>query len=157
RAVANAAKSAGQELAIEDLAVMDNGLTNQSDPEKHQRFESNRLRGRAEVKLIWLPMSRDRLRLCWDVVLTTRSKGEMFRILVDTQTGAVLVRHCLTEHISDASYRVFTSDSPSPMSPGLSAPGSTQPSYVPSTLVTLAAFDTNASPNGWIDDGVTET
>src|SRR5256885_12920493 len=34
---------------------------------------------------------------------------------------------------------------------------SAQPMQVPPILVTLSALDTNASPNGWIDDGVNET
>src|SRR5204863_2045096 len=65
--------------------------------------------------------------------------------------------HSLTDYISDASYRVFTSDSPSPFSPGNATPVATQPPLVPRTLVTIAALNTNASPNGWIDDGVNET
>ena len=48
----------------------------------------------------------------------SRARGEMFRVLVDAQTGEVLLRRCLTSYLSDASYRVFTSDSPSPFSPG---------------------------------------
>jgi hypothetical protein len=81
----------------------------------------------------------------------------MFRMLVDAQTGEIWVRQCLTAYISNASYRVYTSDSPSPFSPGLSSPGSYQPMLVAPLLVTLPALDTNASPSGWIDDGVNET
>src|SRR5262249_44306381 len=52
---------------------------------------------------------------------------------------------------------VFTSDSPSPFSPGFSTPNSSQPPLVSRSLVTLPALDTNASPSGWIADGDNET
>ena len=75
-------------------------------------------------------MDAEKLRLCWDVILTSRARGEMFRVLVDAQTGEVLVRRCLTQYISDATYACFTSDSPSPFSPGHPTPQSTQPPLV---------------------------
>jgi len=76
---------------------------------------------------------------------------------VDAQTGEVTVRHCLTNYISDATYRVFTSDSPSPFSPGHATPLTNQPPLVARILVTLQALNTNASPLGWINDGGNET
>ena len=79
-------------------------------------------------------------------------RGETFRELIDSQTGEVLVRRCLTEYISDASYRVFGSDSPSPFSPGWPTPNSGQPATASRTLVVTSAVDAVASPNGWIDD-----
>ena len=81
----------------------------------------------------------------------------MFRVLVDAATGEALVRRCLTTDISDATYRVYTSDSPTPFSPGYPSPTSALPPLVARSLVTWPAFDVNASPNGWIDDGVNET
>ncbi len=46
----------------------------------------------------------EKLRLCWEVILTSHARGEMFRVLVDAQSGEVRVRHCLTQYISDATY-----------------------------------------------------
>lgn len=66
----------------------------------------------------------------------------------------MLLRRCLTDHVSDATYRVFTSDSPSPFSPGHPVPLTNQPPRVSRELLTFSALNTNASPNGWIDDGV---
>ena len=158
RALIIAAANVGQEITGDVKPIAAKGsLIATSDPQKHQRFIGKGLKGDAQAKLIWLPMGKSRLSLCWDVVLTTANNGQMFRILVDAATGELLLRHALTEYISDATYRIFASDSPTPMSPGWSMPNSTQPPYVPSTLVTISAFDTNASPTGWIDDGVTET
>lgn len=109
--------------------------------------------GQTQSKLVWLPLDRATLQLCWEVVLTSRERGEMYRVLVDAQTGTAVVRRCLTEYISDASYRVFISDSPSPFSPGLSTPSSFQPPEISRTLVVTGAVDTVASPDGWINDG----
>src|ERR1041385_5785727 len=81
----------------------------------------------------------------------------MFRVLVDVQSAQVLWRRCLTEYISDASYRVYTSDSPSPFSPGHPTPLTAQPPLMSRALVVTNAFNTHASPNGWINDGINET
>ncbi len=125
--------------------------------DQRQKLRAAVLAGRAEVKLIWLPMNGRSLRLCWDVLLTPKSRGETFRALVDAQTGVVQVRRCLTVYSSSASFRVFTSDSPSPLSPGYSTPQTAQPSVVERSLVTLVALDATASPDGWIPDGFYET
>ena len=109
------------------------------------------------AKLTWLPMNATSVRVCWNVLLTQQARGEMFQLLVDAESGEVLLRRCLTEHVSDASYRVFPGDSPRPMSPGLALPESTQAPEVARTLVTTPALNLTASPNGWIDDGVNET
>ena len=154
QAVLLAAKNLGQELVENQLNARSQATV---VAEQRQRFTAPGLKGEAEAKLIWLPMDRQSLRLCWDVVLMSRSRGEMFRELVDASTGEVLLRRCLTSYLTDASYRVFTSDSPSPLSPGYPTPASTQPPLVSRALVTLSALDTNASPAGWIDDGGNET
>jgi hypothetical protein len=128
-----------------------------SGAEQRQQFKAPGLKGETEAKLIWLPMSSEKLRLCWDVVLMNRQRGEMFRVLLDAESGEVLVRRCLTSYLTDATYNVYTSDSPSPFSPGWPTPNTNQPPYVSRTLVTLPAMDTNASPAGWINDGGNET
>jgi hypothetical protein len=97
------------------------------------------------------------MRLCWQVELTSRARGEKFRVLVDARSGEVLLRHGLTVYVSPASYRVFTSDSPTPFSPGHPTPLTNQPPLVSRSLVTWPALDTNASPAGWIDEGENET
>ena len=119
--------------------------------------ETNVLNGGVPVRLLWLPMDAATLRLCWDVTLTVKSRGETFRLLVDAQTGEVLVRRCLTTYLSNASYRVFTNDSPSPFSPGYSTLVTNQPPLTARTLMTIDALSTNASPEGWLWDWSTET
>ncbi|HEX8295097.1 MAG TPA: M36 family metallopeptidase, partial [Chthoniobacteraceae bacterium] len=123
---------------------------------RRQEFRTAALNG-ARAELIWLPMDGEKLRLCWDVLFTSKVRGELYRVLVDVETGEPQVRHCLTSYATPASYRVWTSDSPTPFSPGHSTPLTTQPPVVPQSLQTLTSLNATASPNGWINDGVTTT
>jgi len=153
-AAATAWKHLGDSVELAALTPMDDPP---SGLDQRHRFRAETLKREGEARLIWLPMAASELRLCWEVVLTGRARGEMFRVLVDAQAGGILLRRSLTACISDATYRVFTSDSPSPFSPGHPVPLDGQPQVVPRGLLTLPALATNASPNGWIDDGVNET
>lgn len=158
QAVALAVGDLGENLPPEQLRpIALRPASAARDPRQRQSFTAATLKGKTDASLIWLPTGRDRLRLCWDVVLMSRARDEMFRILIDAQTGEPLLRRCLTESISPATYRVYTSDSPSPFSPGSATPTAYQPPVIPRTLLTLSAVDTNASPNGWINDGDNET
>jgi alpha-tubulin suppressor-like RCC1 family protein len=154
QAVMKAAGDLGDELKTGDVSILSE---NNSDPEMRKTFKAGTLKGETHAKLTWLPLSQGDWRLCWDIILTGRNAGKMYRELVDVQTGEIQIRRCLSENISDASYRVYTSDSPTPFSPGHSTPLTAQPPTVSRTLVTLPAINTNASPNGWINDGVNET
>lgn len=154
QAVAAAANLAGETAGPENFSTAE---APSASGERRGRFSAPMLREPAETRLVWLPMSRDRMRLCWEVVLMGRARGEQYRVLIDAETGAALLRHCLTHYISNASYRVFTSDNPTPMSPGHATPLTNQPAIAARVLVVTNAISTNASPNGWIDDGVNET
>lgn len=144
-----AAQDVGHYFTINDIETVEAA----AGPEQAQKFKApGKILGNSYIHLTWLPLDANNVRLCWQVLVTVGTPVEGFQILVDAQTGEVLVRQNLTCHISDASYRVWTSDSPSPFSPGLSTPSAFQPTTVPRTLVTIAALNTNASPNGWIDD-----
>ncbi len=111
------------------------------------------LKGDQYASLVWLPLSGSAMRLCWQAIIVGQ---EGFLIVIDAETGEVILRRSLTSHISDASYNVYTSDSPSPFSPGHFTPLTNQPLVIPRVLVVTNAFNINASPNGWIDDGVNE-
>src|SRR4051812_39040750 len=108
------------------------------------------------ARLVWLPLNRNELRLSWEVHYSGRA-NERFRFVIDAITGEVLVRQNLTKYISDATYNVFTSDSPSPFTPGLPIPGTAQPQLVNRNLITTPALDTTASPDGWIPDASNTT
>ena len=153
QAVARAAAQVDEKLQAQDVVLVDAA----TGADQQQSFTAKPLLGKTNVKLVWLPITRSTMRLCWEVILTSRTRGEMFRVLIDAQTGEVWLRHCLTNYISDASYRVFTSDSPSPFSPSHSTPSTNQPPLVERQLVTWSAWSTNASPVGWINDGENTT
>jgi hypothetical protein len=141
QASALAARNVGEDATAEAVTPVGQPA---ASPEKIWKFNAPFLLGEGEAKLTWLPVDSEKLRLCWDVVLTSRSRREMFRVLVDAQSGEVLVRHCLTQYISDATYNVFTGDSPSPFSPGYSTPQPTQPPVVSRTRVSLSALSTDS-------------
>ncbi len=154
QAIAQAAQNLGETLPAREVVAVEARPLGQ---EQRQRFKAAPLKGLAEARLVWLPMNKTWMRLCWEVLLTTRGRGEMFRVVIDAQTGEATVRHCLTDHISDATYRVFIGDSPTPLSPGYATPVTNQPPLVERVLVVTNAANTNASPNGWINDGDNET
>jgi len=148
RAIANAAQTLG--VTIDPAALA--SVATAAGAEKRQQFSAPGFVGAIEASLVWLPVSDTAMRLCWDVTLRPRERDETSRVLVDAQTGEALLRRCQTVCLSDASYRVFTSDSPSPFSPGWSTPNAGQPPQVSRALVVTSAVDAVASPNGWIDD-----
>ena len=164
QAVANAATNIGETLRAEDVTAVS---PLPEGAEQRQNFTAAPLAGQAQARLVWLPMSRTSIRLCWSVELVGRGRGEMYRVLIDAQTGEALVRQCLTVYQSEASsYRVFTSDSPTPFSPGHPAPSSVQPGFPcapPDADPPLYCRDlvtpssSLVSPNGWINDGFNYT
>lgn len=154
RAVWLAAESVEEPIRPADIVALD---AVSAVAQKTQRFKAGGLPGEAQTQLVWLPMDAATLRLCWQVEITRRTGGERYCVLVDAQTGEVYVRRRLTVYLTEASYRVFASDSPTPFSPGWPTPNTNQPPVVPRSLVTLSALNTNASPIGWISDGENET
>ncbi len=153
-AVRLAAENVGTTIPADQLTLLEGGTDAAS---QKSRFTAPGLRGEAQAALAWLPLSAAELRLCWEVLLAGDARDQAYRLLLDAETGEALVRHCLTFHLTPASYRVFTGDSPTPFSPGYSTPQTNQPPVVPRSLVTLAALDTNASPRGWLEESETRT
>jgi hypothetical protein len=135
-----------------DVAAVTLALSSPPTPEKRQALTALSVFGEARAHLVWLPMNRSALRLCWAVEFIDRSKFEAIQTLVDASSGKVLVRRNLTCNFTSASYRVFTGDSPSPFTPGWATPSSSQPQVVSRDLVTLPALSQYASPQGWIRD-----
>ena len=137
QAVVNALTDVGETITVDGVTPAGPDPTG---PEKAQAFTAAPLHGQAWVSLAWLPMSRTSARLCWSVQFVSRSSFETFGSVVDASSGEVLVRLNETSSISNASYRVYTSDSPSPFSPGWPTPSSGQPAVVTRQLLTLPAL-----------------
>jgi uncharacterized repeat protein (TIGR01451 family) len=152
RALRIAAENLGETIA--ELSALDEAPAPRT---LKQKFQVKPLPGEASASLVWFPLDGDTLRLCWDVELTRRERSERFRLAVDAQNGAILLRRKLTVEVGDAAYRIFTSDSPSPFSPGLAFPTNVQPPLVPRDFLVISNLNGTASPLGWINDGVNET
>ena len=115
--------------------------------------------GAPSARLLYFPMSHVEVRLVWVVVVPVKGTADVYEIFVDAATGEVLFRRNLTSYAGaeTATYRVYTSDSPSPFSPGSATPNGFQPPEVPRGLVTQISLDATASPDGWIPDGQNQT
>ncbi len=151
-AVTLAAANIGEPAEVETLLALD--VETGVGAQQRQRFTAPSLRHEADARLVWLPMNRNSLRLCWQVVLTGQTRNEQYKVLVDGLTGEPLVRHLETFHAQPATFNVFTSDSPSPFSPGHPTPSQTQPAVVSqSSVQMLNVYSSVASPDGWIPDG----
>jgi hypothetical protein len=133
----------------------------ETDPEgvvRRQTFTADTgIKGEAQAELTWFPAGRAQLKLCWQVLFTSRWLDEMYLTLVTADTGEIVYRRNLTAESSPATYRVYTGASPAPLLPGLPAPDVTQPATGERNLVTFTSADDIASPNGWIADGDNET
>jgi outer membrane protein assembly factor BamB len=156
QALAEAAVHIGEALSAEEIKPLD---AIPEGPRLKQRFTASMLQGEARTELVWLPIDRQTMRLCWRVVLAGKSRGELFQVLVDAETAELEIRHCWTFSFNDTSYRVYNSDSPSPFSPGHSAPNSNQPmnintpqpEYVSqANLPESSVRSSVASPLGWV-------
>jgi len=112
------------------------------------------------TELVYFPLTRHQIHPAWSLVLPEKGIGNTYEMIVDAVTGEVLRRWNRlhfggTENIT---FRVYTSDSPQPGSPGLDVPDTTQFPVVPRELIVIEPGDVAAySPNGWINDGDTET
>jgi hypothetical protein len=143
RAATNVAEPVVEVLAIDEAAA---GTL-------RQRFNLKPLPDEATAELVWVPLNGDALRLCWMVELTRREFSERFRFIVDSENGEILVRRKLTLDASEVVYNVFTSDSPSPLSPGYLLPTNAQPPFVERQLLTISNVNATASPLGWVNPG----
>jgi len=111
-------------------------------------------------ELIYFPLTRLDIRPAWAVLIPEKGIGNTYEMMIDATNGQVLRRwnrlHFATTE--PASYRIYTSDSPAPWSPGPATPGGLQAPFVSQSLVTVNPEDISAiSQNGWIPDGANET
>lgn len=107
---------------------------------------------------VWLPMDATTARLAWAVTVESPADG-MFTVLVDADNGEAVLRHSLTAADATPQYRVWTGDSPTPMSPGFAdvTDATVQPPLAARQLVQLESINPSASPSGWISTGGTTT
>lgn len=101
-------------------------------------------------ELQWFPLDSGTMRLSWAILFRGNASGELVETLVDAENGTILYRASHTSQAAQpGSYKAFSSDSPTPMSPGHPTPLSTQPPLVPQD--TIAFTSSSGSPNGWLN------
>lgn len=116
-------------------------LTGSRAGSKRDLLQSAELASPTEVSLVYYPITRDEVRLAYQVLLYSKMKiTDSYLVLIDAQTGRLLRRESLTRSMQAAQGRVFTKESP--------LQGERE-------LVTLSG-DAVASPEGWITSGRTE-
>ncbi|MFT3683407.1 MAG: M36 family metallopeptidase [Phycisphaerales bacterium] len=111
-----------------------------------------------EARLVYFPLTRDMLVPAWAVVVPVRGEGHTYDTLIDATDGKVLHRTDRLVCAAPGTFRVFTNDSPAPMSPGLVSPSNLQATTVSRDLVTVTDAEIAAwSPQGWFTSGQTLT
>ncbi len=112
------------------------------------------------TRKVYFPLTREEVHPAWHVTVPTKGIGHTYTMVVDAVDGRVLWRRNLlrSDTTQPVTYRVYTSDSPAPGSPGTATPSGAQFPFVPRQLVTIPpATLTLVSPNGWIPDGGSTT
>lgn len=150
-AIVIAGRDLGSQMRVDEVIAV-------PEPEgRMKKYRAGKNPRAAMVRLVWAPMSPLAMRLAWEVYLAREAGGDMYRLLVDAESGEVILRHARTFYLSDATYHVFTGANPAPLAPAHPTPSTNQAPIVPRTMVTIAALSTNGSPIGWISDGESET
>ena len=95
--------------------------------------------------------------LAWAIIL--KQASEAYYVFVDARSGELLFRKNLIDHASQtATYVVYDSDSPSPLSPTNATPGSAiQGIGIGRTSFTLISELPAFDNDGWIPDGTNTT
>ncbi|MFP5262720.1 MAG: M36 family metallopeptidase [Blastocatellia bacterium] len=104
-------------------------------------FSSEEVDGRSEASLVYFPVTRDDVRLAYQVLLYgVPDPLDSYLVLVDAGTGEALVRESLTCAADGPTGRVFVKENP--ISSG-------------EREVASLKGDPNASPQGWVSGGRT--
>ena len=78
---------------------------------------SNATESSTEARLIYFPLSDDRLIPAWEQIIWATETPDAYYILVDAERGTILFRRNLTSYESDPHGLVFNAESPRPNNP----------------------------------------
>ena len=84
-AIARAASNIGVAVAAIDLVAVPTG--SEPLPSGHVRYTAGELAGAADAQLVWLPLDRQTMSPAWEVILRSRARREMHRVLLDALSG----------------------------------------------------------------------
>ena len=149
-AVSRAAETVGWQVPEQGLvqkAIEDDG--------RRVTFNSEVMQNDARAWLLYFPLAPGVARLAWATEIW--GDPDAYLVVTDAEDGTLLFRKNLTDYQTQpATYHIYPSDSPAPLSPTTALPGTnTQAPYVSRTPVTLIG---NEAPNtfnnlGWMTDG----
>ena len=114
--------------------------------------------GITEVERVYFPVTESVIQPAYLVHISPAGQNERYELVVDAESGTLLYRQALGRSgaAEDATFRLWTNDSPAPLTPGPMSPNGVQPTVDPRELITTSALDSNASPEGWIPAGANE-
>ena len=157
QAVVLAAADAGVKVGAEELAV-DEAAEGAEQRTVWKTPAALRSDEALVTKLVYFPLTRDTIVPAWAVVVAQHGLGHTYDTVIDATDGKVLHRVNRLVCAAPITMRVYTNDSPAPMSPGLSFSSTTQAPFVSRDLVTVTTEEMLPwSPLGWITDGTFET
>ncbi len=138
------------------LSIVESG----DAPSKPVTFaHTDALKRDVRTELVFFPVTFEDVRPAHRVFLAPAQEPNVYEVIVDATTGDILQRTNHTHYggVAPATYRVWQSDSPMPMTPGPDTPNGVQAPEVPRDLVTLPFVSEIASPDGWIEGALNET
>ena len=108
---------------------------------------------------VYYPLDQISVVKAWDLIVEASQFAPRtpprasHRLIIRADTGEIVEDINLTWSLEPATFSVYTNDSPTPMTPGPTAPTNFVPVVVSRTNLTITALNTNASPEGWIPVG----
>ncbi|HEV2762260.1 MAG TPA: M36 family metallopeptidase, partial [Pyrinomonadaceae bacterium] len=151
-AVAAAAASVGVTFDPASLVLKE------SDGGKSFVFTGGPFAGETKVELVYFPLDSGLLSLAWSTSLVQEHSG--FYMLVDAEDGSLFFRkNAVNDQTTPATYVVYGSDSPAPLSPNMNLLSAAVPvdqgAAVGRDTFTLISQHPLGDP--WLPDGVTTT
>lgn len=112
-----------------------------------------------KTDFVYFPVTFNDIRPAHRVTLAATNDTNVYELIVDATNGEILHRqnHTWYGGGTDGVYRVWTSDSPAPMTPGPDTPNGAQAPEVARELLTIGSLSAIGSPSGWISVGLNET
>jgi subtilisin-like proprotein convertase family protein len=116
------------------------------------KFDKGPLANDIAVDLVVFPLEAGRAVLGWQMLLWQNLAA--YYVVVDDGTGQILFRKSITEHQSQpATYNVYASDSPAPLSPSNATPGSGLQGTPGARTDFTVIHEHPSNSSGWIPDG----
>src|SRR4029077_1962784 len=97
------------------------------------------VQGEVETRFVYFPLNANDVRPAFETMISAAKSSDIYQVTIDAVTGALLALQDTTVYDGTlpATFRVFTSDSPAPRTPGPNTPDGTQAPLVSRDLLTF--------------------